>query len=644
MEGRSELAEGLRHLRARRFEEAEHALSSALERAPTAEAFLLRSAAREKLGRRAEARDDLVSAVIAPGGDVEPVIERAATRLVQLGAIHAAMDVLDGALARRPSDVRLVRLKTKLCLAVGRVREGLGSMRVLAADDAREVATLAHWLLGVGDAEQALEVTERAPQDSANLRVRLEAHCALGQNDRARALLAASGEGDAPLADARVAIRIGDFADAERRLTALTSRDPRNAEAWSLLADLALWKGDVEGALGAVERVASLEPDGARWHRQLGIAHALAGRTADALAAFDAALDLAPRDPEALLWRGELRRAQRDFDGSLADIDAGITASHGYPIAGHLSRLLTAAAGHGQEEGPLGSLKDEDLVELLDLLAPLLASPPRLSEPRIEDLEAALALMRGNRTTRPTFVANGRPEPLDMPIHVRFAAPNIQHRILTRSAADVVDELRALAVERPDAPTIHCHVGEVQLWLGDADAAEAAFSRSIRDTPKVRWAYVGLCAAEMIRGRWSEAIAWCDRGLEAVPPPGRTMFAYRGEVYRRAGDLERAEADLRHMLELTPGRISSWMNLALVRAARADHALLLPTLARLRRRAPGLVDDGCRELGIDALGSHDASAVVRVFEHLLAMMRGNRSSGFVTYFTAQGDLRFALQD
>ena len=181
-----------------------------------------------------------------------------------------------------------------------------------------------------------------------------------------------------------------------------------------------------------------------------------------------------------------------------------------------------------------------------------------------------------------------------------------------------------------------------------SERAEAAFRRAIADTPEVRWAYVGLCATEMIRQRWDEALAWCERGIEAFPPPGRTMFAYRGEVYRRMGELDRAEEDLRHMLSLTPERISSWMNLALVRHAFGDGSLLAPTFLRLRRRAPGLVDDGCRELDLDALGALDENALVTLLEHLLAMMRGNRSSSFVSYFTRAGDgrarLRFVPRD
>jgi len=269
-----------------------------------------------------------------------------------------------------------------------------------------------------------------------------------------------------------------------------------------------------------------------------------------------------------------------------------------------------------------------------------LGAGPTLTQTLVDELRGALKRMAGNRSTRPTYVEEGELVPLDVPVHTRFAARQIQDLLVARSPGEVVRLLEELAAERNDEPTIHCHIGEIHLWLGDADRAEAAFTRALRDTPEVRWAYVGACASAMLRGRWDDAIAWCDRGIGAFPPPGRTMFAYRGEVYRRMGLLDRAEDDLRHMLELTPNRISSWMNLALARHARGDGALLAPTLARLRKRAPGLVDDGCREQGLDALVDHDDQTVAQLFEHLLGMMRANRSSNFVSYVTAEGQLRF----
>lgn len=636
-------------LRARRYAEAEQALTEAMGRQMTADACLLRSAAREKLGELAGARDDLLAAVGAGAAEIasEAVTRRAATRLMKLGAVDAALGVLQTALERWPSE-ELARMRATLCLTAGRTHEGLDAMRALARAGGDHALTLARWLHGLGDAEGALEALELAPPGPERDEARMRALVAIGDREGARAVL--SSVATDGIAEARLAIEIGDFDEARGRLEGIVGRGDDALEALASLADLALWRGEVAEAFSWVERVAELEPRAARAHRQRGIALALSGQRNEARASFDAALSIDARDPETLLWRGELRRAEHDLDGSLGDLDAGITASHGYPIAGHLSRLLTVTAAHRGEGRSLDTTHQDAFAELLTLLRPVLGPNEidALDVALLERLDGVLDAMKGNRTTRPSYVKDGRLLALDVPIHTRFSARQIQDLLVARTPGDVVRRLERLARERGDEPTIHCHIGEIHLWVGDADLADRAFRRAISATPEVRWAYVGLCATEMIRERWDEALAWCERGIEVFPPPGRTMFAYRGEVFRRLGELERAEDDLRHMLELTPERISSWLNLALVRHARGDASALAPAFLRLRQRAPGLIDDGCRERGLDALRPVADDDLVALFEHLLAMMRGNRSSSFVSYYAARAggepQLRFVPRD
>ncbi|HHH28277.1 MAG TPA: tetratricopeptide repeat protein [Polyangiaceae bacterium] len=640
-----DLARGMRALEARRYEEALRAFSDAIAVRASAEAHLLRSAAHEKLGNRAEARDDLLAAVAVETVEIDgaAVTRRAAVRLMKLGAVNAAIEVLDASI-ERDAEVELAKMRAALCLTAGRTHEGLDAIRVLADRGGDHALTLARWLQGFGDAEGALDALENAPEGPERDRAVLRALAELGRHADARAKLAQMESGG--VEEARLAIRVGDFVDAERRLLAIVDDDPHVVEGWVSLADLALWRGDVEEANARIARVAELEPEGAQGKRQQGIALALSGQRDQAIAAFDAALSVDERDAQALLWRGELRRAEHDLDGSLGDLDAGITASHGYPLAGHLSRLLTVTAGHRHAGRPVNATNEDAFAELLTLLQPVLGpgETGSLDAELLDRLHGVLDAMKGNRTTRPSFVEEGQLRPLDVPTHTRFAARQIQDLLVVRPPEDVLRRLEQLADERSDMPTIHCHIGEVHLWLGDADRAGEAFRRAIRDTAEVRWAYVGLCATEMLRGRWREALAWCDRGIEVFPPPGRTMFAYRSEVHRRMGELGRAEDDLRHMLELTPERISSWINLALVRHARGDGTLLAPTFVRLRRRAPGLLDDACRERSLDSLSGHDDETLRALFEHVLEMMRGNRSSNFVSYFTADGQLRFVPRD
>ena len=60
--------------------------------------------------------------------------------------------------------------------------------------------------------------------------------------------------------------------------------------------------------------------------------------------------------------------------------------------------------------------------------------------------------------------------------------------------------------------------------------------------------------------RYDKALQWCEDGIKAFPPPGRTMFPYRAEVYRKMGRLDLALKDIIKAQQITPGRMTGWMN------------------------------------------------------------------------------------
>ena len=198
-----------------------------------------------------------------------------------------------------------------------------------------------------------------------------------------------------------------------------------------------------------------------------------------------------------------------------------------------------------------------------------------------------------------------------------------------------------MIAEDPNNPIVYTHSGEVLLWLGRYEESLAEFKKSIAITPKVRWAYIGLCANELMLGRYEEALNWCKKGLKAFPPPGRTMFPYRAEVYRRMGRLDLALEDIRKAQEMTPGRMTGWMNEALIYRDRGDESYLVPAYVKVVERCPCLVETALKEMDDPfPLEQPTTEGIPEVFEHMMTMMRGNRSSDFVTYFTKEGRFRF----
>jgi tetratricopeptide (TPR) repeat protein len=205
----------------------------------------------------------------------------------------------------------------------------------------------------------------------------------------------------------------------------------------------------------------------------------------------------------------------------------------------------------------------------------------------------------------------------------------------------VIERIGALRALYPGSPFVHTHAAELWLWFGDYARCEAECRAAIAltKTQGTRWAWVGLGAALMFQERHGDALevfAESNRLME----PGAPLLAYRGETLRRCGDLTAARNDLTRALELGPTRVSAWLNLGLISLAdgRTDEARAIA--AALRTRLPGLVGDIQRDIGMPASDAvQDPRALTSLFDNVLAAMRGNRSTGRITYFLSDGEAR-----
>jgi tetratricopeptide (TPR) repeat protein len=580
---REHMKNALRALRARDGEGAERELDQAIEAdAGAAEAWQLRGIVRLRRGRPGGAEDleragALVPSLRAQGAralEAAGLLSEAADAYVEAGAWRAAGDA---------------------CLRVGRYHDGIAYLRRALESGADVRLELCEHLRSLGDPEAACEVlaavSPRAPTTQE-----ARALLACGRFEDAATLARALRTHDAASNDLLFAA--GDFASIDG--------EPL------VQARLASWQGRHEEAL------ALAQGDSSEAARIRGVAHLFLG---DSTAASELDRAIEGGDGEALVWRAELHvRAGRRTE-ALDDLDRGIERMPGHAIGAHAARVLM----HLDSPIHVTPPEPEAYRELTVLLDPIAASPAeKTREALTAQFRGAVAAMHGNRSPRATFVRDGVLVPFDPPRHSRFLARELQEKLRVWPADAVCAALRDLIAERPDEPTIACHLGEVELWLGRYADAEASFRHALDVAITTRWAYVGLAAAALGAGRFEDVIRACAEGEKHVEP-GRTQYIYRGEALRRLGQRERALDDLARSTELTPSRISGTINLALVRGDEAE------ALAEVRRRAPALVADAAREAGDEPRA---------LLEHILAMMRGNRSSSFVTYFTAAGELRF----
>lgn len=511
-----------------------------------------------------------------------------------------------------------------------------------ALEAARELQRLGHAGKAVTLLERVLAVDPRA--DEAGLAA-AQLWQDLGLPGRAQALLRAALKRRPRWAEARLRLGFAHlearrFESALKEAERAARRHPAPARAWALVARLRSWRGEYAAARVAADAALARDPDE---REALRVRAALAVLTGDpqaeaALASLEAAL---PKDPEAALWRAEsLWRAGRALEARTA---------------------VEAALRYGSEAVGAHALR---ALCLLDLGDPLWVSEwKRVAdevpgvfagrERRIYDAKdparerAALVTLledlRGNRghpatrlrgsgAARRLRVANPpRAGFFDAP---RQAAKRAQTLLRGGDPALVERVFEALldtALPQGARALVHCYRGEVFLWLGDLDRAQADFERAVALRRRTKWAYVGLCGVHTLRRAYDEALR---QARIAARYGAGSVLTWRGEALRRSGRPRAAAADLGRAVELHPHRLGALINLALAKADLGEHAAAAALAARVRELAPALWRDAA-----GAADPADGAARRAALEACLGALRGNRSSWADVYFTPEGALR-----
>ncbi|MDI1481977.1 tetratricopeptide repeat protein [Polyangium sp. y55x31] len=231
----------------------------------------------------------------------------------------------------------------------------------------------------------------------------------------------------------------------------------------------------------------------------------------------------------------------------------------------------------------------------------------------------------------------------DLPLRssARHRAKVVQWSIRSRPPADVLGEFDVIRQAHPRSHHPHAYRGELLLWLGRVDEAEEDFRRGLAIQPRARWLHIGMGAVHVLRGEYAAALTCFQRSIDCAPAlVGPTLYGVRGEAHRLRGDLSAAVEDLARTCRDTPSRVSAWVNLWLTEDDLGHAEARDAAWKELTRRAPWLLADAAEEaLGLALPAVEDQPARRATLEHALRMLRGNRSSSCVTYFTREGELR-----
>jgi tetratricopeptide (TPR) repeat protein len=611
------------------------------------------------------AREDLAAA-LRFGGHLS---------LVQLiaGELAAVLREPGVALARlqvaRMRDPRLAEKALDFELRVARRWCWYRDTRAIAARAIEEpaLAQLAHSELGqlFEDAElyeRALEEAEAAlPSTPTADQCLRHAHLAARTLRHERAIemvetaVRNAPERDVLLQAVEVLVAVGAFDRAESLLRDAVDRDAADVAATARLAELLLWRGEDGAACELAERALQNDPSCSPALRINGIYEVHRQRGDEALGWFDRALAVQPQDPETLAWRARclLETETKHFDDSYqssAAYRAVLEASniaHGFFLPAELLRFQHDAA-HMLHEGPNEADGRTGLTrQYVEPAIPFLRciQPDAGDVLRSQDGPAQYALLTkgvealgANYSRSTTVCRNGRLERIAAH-SIRDAALRALGTIRVLPVVEVQAEIARVIAEYPESSLPLCYMGELCVWLGDVAAARLWLGRAIEHTRTTRWAYIGLSACELLEGEYVKALDVLALGVERMGnTTGAAVYPHRAEALRLLGRFDEARADLRRALETSAGRISAWINLGLLEADIGNENALAAAFEHVRRRAAGLVADASEEIRepawLDQDGLPAATAQRRILERTLAMLRGNRATGIVTYFRA----------
>jgi tetratricopeptide (TPR) repeat protein len=298
---------------------------------------------------------------------------------------------------------------------------------------------------------------------------------------------------------------------------------------------------------------------------------------------FDRADELVPDDPATLIGRGALALARHEFDDAL---DIGQRAVRGMPAsADALGVVVDAEVELGQYDQAA-----EHAQQMLDL-RPGMAALARASYLRELHGDLAGAQMLMARAER---------------------------------AADGAGAQRA---------TIATLLGDLQLRLGELDAADNSYQRAKRDTPDLAIAAVGTARLHAARGDVDAAVNVLDDLLTRAPVPAAAVLL--GELHEQRGDQNAARdayalARAMTALQREQGQIVD-LELALFEADHGDPSRAVDLARAAHRARPDNV------FASDAL----AWALLRAgqpaaaLEHAEAAVRLGTADGLLHYHAAE---------
>jgi tetratricopeptide (TPR) repeat protein len=302
----------------------------------------------------------------------------------------------------------------------------------------------------------------------------------------------------------------------------------------------------------------------------------------------EAALKLAPDDPDALLLRAALRIEANDADGALADIATVLKAQPHNVVA----LLYRGRAKQWLQHDKAGAKADYDAALAIDPKATrvlaqraalMMGDDPAAAE---RDIQAAVALAPDDPRMRlrlaPVYETQGRNKeafalydalikayPADiMPIVYRSDLK----RQLKDGAGALKDADQALRIE-PDDALAHYTRGKALALLGRDQESMAAYRQAVKLEPDDVDYLIAVGFMSRKAGALDEGLAALDKALKRDPKNDQALFD-RALIWEVKKEDAKAIKDYDAVIALAPDS-SAYSNRAALHASAGDHKAAL---------------------------------------------------------------------
>jgi tetratricopeptide (TPR) repeat protein len=517
------------------------------------------------------------------------------------GDTDEAFEQADAILAADPEHLEAPHLRVATLLAAAdfdAAAEAATAYLVDRPDDPRAHYHLARALAGLGRHDEAREALFRyhrldggSPEATREV---LRFFGATGQSERAEPFLRRALDAAAPAARADLVLTLVDLlareareAEAETALRSALEGAPERLDVRERLALVLVAAGRDDEALALLEQVRARHGDDPVFHRAAGDVLLAAGHPGEALAAYREGLRLAPERPDLRLREADALMQTGALEESASRLRELVEERPSDP--GVALASLRAMALEGRSEEAIEALRamvgrDPDLGAGHYLLGVLLLVSDRPAE-AVGSLALAAELASGpSKTSARRVLAEARLRAGEFEQAASEAeallaadAGDLRARLLlaeARLSAGDSEGAEAILVDADEgSAAVHAARARVLVRQGRLPEAQAQVERAFALEPDSIQRSVDLVWVLQQQGRHDEALAHARERMLAHPerPDDANLF---GQALLRRDSDEEARRAFQRAVDVDPGFVPGWINLALVdeRAGRLDAA------------------------------------------------------------------------